>query len=323
MVSPFGGDGGQQLVDPQNGDRSISEYTSLDMWKTTNGGYAPANTPSDLSSINAWEEFTPSCYAFLYVPDPCDPLPRFIAPFTWDNDEIDHLASAGRYVWYSDLGFDTQCSGTACDWQIVGDTGAGHSSTALSISGDTIYAGWCAPGTGCNPSEAASDPGAEPFGFNSGIVRVDLSTDPPTVTEVGEDDPVLPNRYVTAVAIDPSDPSGDHVYATFGGFSRRWIDSAGVGHVFESTDGGESWTDISGNLPDAPTRDMILTGSGDLVLATDVGVFFAESGDHDAWSQLGGNLPHSVVDDLSLYPGGGAILAGTHGRGLWRVSTPA
>jgi photosystem II stability/assembly factor-like uncharacterized protein len=126
---------------------------------------------------------------------------------------------------------------------------------------------------------------------------------------------------VSAVAIDPSDPSGDHVYAAFGGFSRRWIDSAGVGHVFESTDGGETWLDISGNLPDAPARDLILTDDGDLVLATDVGVFFADAADNDSWSQLG-NLPNSVVDDLSLYPGGGQILAGTHGRGLWRIGTP-
>jgi photosystem II stability/assembly factor-like uncharacterized protein len=320
MVSPFGGDGGQQLVDPQNGDLAISEYVELDMWKTTNGGYAPANTPSDLSSINAWEEFTPSCSAFLYTPDPCDPLPRFIAPFTWDAADIDHLVAGGQYVWYSDLGFDTECSATACDWTIVGDTGAGHSATALSISGDTIYAGWCAPGSGCNPSEAALDPEEEPTGFDSGILRVDLSTDPPTVGQVGGDE--LPNRYVTGVAIDPSDSSGDHVYASFGGFSRRWIDGGGEGHVFESTDGGVTWTDISGDLPDAPARDLILTDAGDLVLATDVGVFTADASDHDSWSQLGGNLPNAVVDDLSLFPGGGQILAGTHGRGLWSIATP-
>jgi photosystem II stability/assembly factor-like uncharacterized protein len=319
MVSPFGGDGGQQLVDPADGDRAISEYVGLDMWKTTNGGYAPANTPSDLSSINAWEEFTPACGAFTYTPDPCDPLPRFIAPFTWDHDEIDHLVAGGQFVWFSDEGFDTECSGTACDWEIVGNTGAGHSSTALSISGDTIYAGWCAPATGCNPTTAALDPGDEATGFDSGVVRVDLSTDPPTVAEVGAG---LPNRYVTAVAVDPSDPSGDHVYAAFGGFSRRWIDSAGVGHVFESTDGGAHWTNISGGLPDAPARDLILSNDGDLLLATDVGVFRAPVSDHDAWSQVGGNLPHAVVDDLSLYPSGGRILAGTHGRGLWSIATP-
>ena len=320
LVSPFGGDGGQQLVQPNNGDRSISEYVDLDMWKTTRGGYAPANTPSDLSSIEAWEEFTPSCFAFLYTPDPCDPNPRFIAPFTWDRARIRHMVAGGQYVWYSDLGFDTECSATSCDWQLVGDTGAGHSSTAVAISGDVIYAGWCEPGPGCNPAESALDPDEEPEGFESGILRVDLGTDPPTVEEVGEDAAALPTRYVTGLAIDPTD--GEHVYAAFGGFSRRWIDGGGVGHVFESTNGGETWHDISGGLPDAPARDLILTDGGALVVATDVGVFTAPSSDHDSWSQLGGNLPHAVVDDLSLYPGGGQILAGTHGRGLWRIATP-
>jgi hypothetical protein len=124
------------------------------------------------------------------------------------------------------------------------------------------------------------------------------------------------------VAIDPSDPSGDHVYASFGGFSRRWIDGGGAGHVFESTDGGATWSDISGDLPDAPARDLIVTDAGDLVLATDVGVFTADASDHESWSQLGGELPHAVVDDLSLFPGGGQILAATHGRGLWSIATP-
>jgi photosystem II stability/assembly factor-like uncharacterized protein len=316
MVSPFGGDGGQQLVDPTDGDKTIAEYVGLDMWKTTVGGYAPADTPSDLSSINAWEELTPACGAFTYTPDPCDPLPRFIAPFTWDFDDTDHWVAGGQFVWDNGgAGWDTSCSATACDWTPVHDTGAGHSVTALSVSGDTIYAGWCAPGSGCNPA-VSSETGA---GFDSGIDTNEGGTWHP-VADVGG---VLPNRYVSAVVVDPDDAEGDHVYAAFGGFSRRWIDSAGVGHVFESTDGGEHWTDISGNLPDAPARDMILTPGGDLVLATDVGVFFADVTDHDAWSQLGGNLPHAVIDDLSLYPGGGSILAGTHGRGLWSVPTPA
>jgi photosystem II stability/assembly factor-like uncharacterized protein len=315
MVSPFGGDGGQQLVDPTDGDKTIAEYVGLDMWKTTVGGYAPANTPSDLSSINAWEEITPACGAFTYTPDPCDPQPRFIAPFTWDFDDIDHWVAGGRFVWDNGgEGWDTSCSAAACDWTPVHDVGADHSVTGLSVSGDTIYAGWCGPGNACNPIVTSE----EGEGFSSGIDTNEGGTWHP-VADIGD---VLPNRYVSAVVADPDDPEGDHVYAAFGGFSRRWIDSAGVGHVFESTDGGDHWTDISGNLPDAPARDLILTNAGDLVLATDVGVFRAAVSAHDAWSQLGGNLPHAVVDDLSLYPGGGRILAGTHGRGLWRITTP-
>lgn len=31
-----------------------------------------------------------------------------------------------------------------------------------------------------------------------------------------------------------------HAYAAFNGYSRRWIPGGGVGHVFETTDGGQS-----------------------------------------------------------------------------------
>jgi len=180
------------------------------------------------------------------------------------------------------------------------------------VSGSTIYAGWCSPGSGCNPATSSTSGS----GFSSGI-ESNVGGTWHHVTGV------LPNRYVSAVVIDPSVTTGMHVYAALGGFSRRWIDNAGVGHVFESSDGGTSWTDISGNLPDAPVRDLVLTSSGDLVVATDVGVFTADATNHSAWSQLGGNLPNAVVDDLSLYPGGGSILAATHGRGLWRITAPA
>ena len=58
----------------------------------------------------------------------------------------------------------------------------------------------------------------------------------------------LPNRYVAGLTVDPQ--HSGHVYAVFNGYSRRWIPGGGVGHVFESWNGGASWTDISGNLPD-------------------------------------------------------------------------
>ena len=38
MVSPFGGDGGDTLVDHTNGNRAVVEYVGLDMALTTNGG---------------------------------------------------------------------------------------------------------------------------------------------------------------------------------------------------------------------------------------------------------------------------------------------
>ena len=304
MVSPFGGDGGDNIVDPRNGDHVVSEYTDNDMWSTTNGGYSPGG------SITAWKEITPSCFAFLYTPNPCDPTPRFIAPFRADPRNVKHWVTGGAYVWDNGgKGWDTSCSATACDWKIVDDLGgSGGSTTALAVDGSTIYAGWCGPQSACNP-EDLSTTGA---GFVSGI-RTNVGGSWHSTSKAG-----LPNRYINSLVVDPSDVH--HVYAVFGGFSRRWIPNAGVGHVFESTNGGASWKDISGNLPDAPADDLVMS-HGTLVVATDIGVFSTSQAGPGAWARYGSGLPGAAVVDLSTMPDG-AILAATHGRGLWKITAP-
>jgi hypothetical protein len=128
----------------------------------------------------------------------------------------------------------------------------------------------------------------------------------------------LPNRYVNSLVLDPNNTA--HVYAVFGGFSRRWVPNAGVGHVFESKDGGATWKDISGNLPDAPADDMVIS-HGTLVLATDTGVFSTSEATPGSWTRYGSALPSAAVVDLSIMPDG-AILAATHGRGLWKIAAP-
>jgi photosystem II stability/assembly factor-like uncharacterized protein len=295
MVSPFGGDGGDTLVDPDDADRAVVEYVGLDMALTTNGGRSDGTTPS-------WIEISPSCSAFTYTPSPCDPLPRFIAPFESDPQDLDHWVAGGEFVWDNGgKGWDTRCSSSACDWTIVHDTGAGHSITAIAVNGDVTYAGWCGP---CNAPTFASG-----IDTNYGGTWHTVSA------------PNLPNRFVSAITVDPADAA--HVFAVYNGFSRRWVTNGGIGHVFESTDGGATWTDVSGNLPDAPSDDLLLV-NGHLVLATDLGVFVADAGDGAAttWSRFGSGLPNASTNDLALSPEGSYIVAGTHGRGLWRIASP-
>ncbi len=302
MVSPFGGDGGDTLVDPNNGDRVVVEYVDLDMALTTNAGR------SDGSAV-VWNEISPSCFAFTYTPSPCDPNARFIAPFRADTGNIDHWVAGGQFVWDNQTkGWDTRCGASSCDWKIVYNTGAGHSTTAIAVNGGTTYAAWCGP-VGCNPRQAQ----AGSAGFSRGIA-----------TNYGGtwhelDASGLPNRYVYALTVDPANAS--HVYAVFGGFSRRWIPTAGTGHVFETTNAGASWTDISGLLPDAPGDDLVLAG-GKLYLATDVGVFVASAATPSTWSRFGTGLPNASVNDLSLAPDGSYLIAATHGRGIWKISIP-
>ena len=286
MVSPFGGDGGRTIVDPRNGNNAVVEYVALDLARTINGG-------------QTWTEITPSCYPFTYAPIAgCDPSPRFIAPFRADAANPDHWVAGGRYVW-DNLG--KGWSTTAQDWSRVADMGAGHSITAISVVGSTIYVAWCGP---CNKS-----------GFTRGVAtNAGGGWHPVTVTP--------PNRFIQGLTADNADPT--HVYAVISGYSRRWVPSAGVGHIFESHDAGTTWMDISGNtLPDAPANEVVLS-NGKLVLGTDVGAFVANAGLGAAttWSRLGTNLPAASVNEVTLTPDGRTIIAATHGRGIWTITAP-
>jgi hypothetical protein len=299
MVSPFGGDGGDNIVDHANGDRAVNEYVGLDMALTTNGGRSDGTVP-------AYVEMTPSCFPFTYsAPSPCEPAARFIAPFEADlADPNRHWVAGGQYVWDNGTkGWDTRCGPSSCDWKIVYDTGAGHQITQIAVNGST-YVAWCGP---CNGS--TFDRG---IATNYGGTWHELNVSS------------LPRRFIQGLTVDPANPA--HVYAVFNGFSRRWTGTvdAGIGHVFESTNGGATWTDITGNSPDAPGDDLVLTPSGKLVLATDIGVFIAQAGQGagTTWSRFGTALPNASTNDLQLSPNGSYLIAATHGRGLWKIATP-
>ena len=97
-------------------------------------------------------------------------------------------------------------------------------------------------------------------------------------------------------------------------------DDPGVGHVFETANGGASWTDVSGNLPDGPMDDVVFE-NGNLIVGSDFGVFIS-SNDGGAWSRLGSNLPNVVIDQLTIDPNG-VLIAATHGRGIWTIQAPS
>ena len=303
MVSPFGGDGGDTLVDHTNGNHAVVEYVGLDMALTTNGGVS-----SGAPGSNSFREISPSCFAFTYTPDPCDRGARFIAPFEADATAPTHWYAGGQFVWDNqNKGWDTRCGSLSCDWKIVGDTGAGHSTTQLAATNGSWYAAWCGP---CNSAGFAR---GILTNFGGTVHQLDLPA-PPTGS--------FPNRFIQGLYVEPGHP--EHVYAVFNGFSRRWTGtfSAGEGHVFETNDGGVHWTDISANLPDAPADDLVATPSGHLVVASDIGVMISSNLHGGTWTRLGTNLPNVSVNDLQLSPDGTYIIAATHGRGIWTIPTP-
>lgn len=116
---------------------------------------------------------------------------------------------------------------------------------------------------------------------------------------------------VTGIAVDPTNAST--VYVTFADFAT----SKGH-HVFESTNSGASWMDISAGLPNIPT-ESILAQTGRLIVGNDTGVFTSTNGGV-TWAKLGSGLPEVAVDQIFAAPGGTQIFLATHGRGMWMIT---
>ena len=140
----------------------------------------------------------------------------------------------------------------------------------------------------------------------------------------------LPNRYITDVAIDPTDPKT--VYVTLGGYTnRQWVPpgsyldpnkNVGVGHVYKSTDAGAHFTNVSGNLPDAPAFTIEIHGN-QLVVGTQVGVFLSGDANGTTWAALAKNLPNAPINQLSTDPGdSNVIVAAVYGRGVYTYRFP-
>ncbi|QIE58826.1 T9SS type A sorting domain-containing protein [Rasiella rasia] len=124
----------------------------------------------------------------------------------------------------------------------------------------------------------------------------------------------LPDRYVTSIAISPSDDAT--AYVTFSGFGL--LDQ--TPHVFKTINSGQSWVDISSNLPDIPVNDIIINEQdGLLLIATDVGVWYSHT-DGAVWTVLGDNLPLTVMRDIKLHKPTNTLYVGTFGRSIHKYS---
>jgi hypothetical protein len=90
-----------------------------------------------------------------------------------------------------------------------------------------------------------------------------------------------------------------------------------VGHLFKSTDGGQTFVDITGNLPDVPATSVTLRGGKQLIVGTDVGVFANGLGGGTKFAPLSG-LPVVPISMTNLKPNDPNLLAiATYGRGVW------
>lgn len=131
-------------------------------------------------------------------------------------------------------------------------------------------------------------------------------------------DGIIPDRWVTRLT--PSPTNALLCYATVSGYIR---DGVSLPHVFTTSDGGTSWTDITSNLPQTPVNDIIIDPSdpNTLYVATDVGVYVSNNLG-GTWTLYGSGMPITCVVDLNMHRGSRKLVAATHGRSMYWTLAP-
>ena len=263
MVGPFGGDGGDIIVNPRNGCEILDEYVFLTLWLTKNCGVTDGST---------------SAIFDITVPDV---NARFTAPFrvvrgssNVGDGKSERWVAGGNSVWSHAYGFSYTRAQAAADadngWKglhrldatgarlVVGLDAVADRSAPADPAKDTVIASWCGQAN-CNSA-----------GFTRGVAtnwggawtELDLAG--------------LPNRFPNNVIFDPSDPANSTVFLVFNGFNRRFIEGPGAGtkHVYrgklsKAADGSVqvAWTDLSTGFPDVPATDVAVVGQR-LVVST-------------------------------------------------------
>lgn len=120
----------------------------------------------------------------------------------------------------------------------------------------------------------------------------------------------LPNLYISDIETDPE--NADRVWVTFSGYDAEH-------KVYQSEDGGDTWINITENLPNLPVNCIsYLQGSDDgLYVGTDNGVFY-HSNAAPNWSSYNEGLPNVIVNQILFHYGDQKIIVATYGRGVWR-----
>lgn len=122
--------------------------------------------------------------------------------------------------------------------------------------------------------------------------------------------PLAMGYQPTYITIDPADEN--NAWLTFSGFSAG-------NKIFETTDGGATWNNVSYNLPNLPANCTVYQpGTNDAVyVGMDAGVYYKNAG-MSTWLLYNKSLPNVPVSEMEISPAAPTKLyAATYGRGMY------
>lgn len=278
-----GGDGGKVVIDPQN-PQIMYHDSSIVSFSSDYFVEKSVDGGQDFNPItNGLQNLLPSNTVY-YPPLVIDPT----------NDSRLLLGATSVY--------ETDDGGT--DWHPISEPGS-NGWTGTSAAVDAIAIAPSAPNT-----IYATAGGYVFVTTDDGFVwqNTGIPANPSSGTGFTND--------IASLAVSPI--NSQLVFAV-----RDSYTGSSAGHVYESTNGGQSWIDISGKLPDAPVNSVVFDDRTNYIyIGTNNGVYVsADNG--TTWASFGGGLPNARVTQLALDPSDNILAAGTYGRGMWEIVVPS
>ncbi len=302
----FGGDGGFALVDQSNPST---------VWQSTQNNNRTATQTASFGprvSFNAGDTWTDrgcraSCQA---VPGSMNPADRvgFYAPMALNTG---FTQPANVIYWGTHRLYRSADIGQT--WTGLGP-GADEFGQDLTKGGGRLSAITAHP----KLDDSSNPPGEIVWaGTNDGNVQVTTNAGALAgATFINVTRGPLPNRFITDIALDANDTK--RAYVAYSGFNLST--PATPGHVFATKDLGETWQDISGDLPDVPVTSIALDPmqEGTIFIGTDIGVFQTTDGGA-TWVRLSNGMPRVASFMVRYHAATRSLVVATHGRGMFRL----
>ena len=154
---------------------------------------------------------------------------------------------------------------------------------------------------------------------NKGRLFFSRNADGPaaSVTFTRIDSSATPERFVTRIVADRSDPNV--AYVSYSGFNA--LTPTTPGHlfrvVFNPNSGGASFTRMDFDLGDLPLNTIAVDHvRGDIYAGTDFGPLVLRQGS-GTWQLAGVGFPEALMVDLEIMPEQRLLVAATHGLGIY------
>jgi hypothetical protein len=191
-------------------------------------------------------------------------------------------------------------------------TGVGTTNTAalVTISGSPVTA------TITHVSVSPTIANRIYFGFSNGSIGYVNNAHTGTSNTINLFTSTGVTGSVSCITVDAADEN--HVLVTYSNY--------GVNSIWETTNGGTSWTSVEGNLPDIPVRWIMYDprNADWAIIATELGIWSTDNlnGGSTDWDPTNTGLANVRVDMLQYRSSDRTIAAATHGRGLFTAIVP-